>query len=624
MSQKAYPYILLLLFTALSIPLYAQSEDQVKKDTNKYFDVIKYTADNKLLNDTNGVFEDTLYLSIFRYDPQFTGNYLYASMGNIGRPHRPLFLSTPSINFTYRVFPMEAYEYKLSSLNIYDVKGPYTRLFYVMGSGKENYLSGVHAQQINNIAFGVDFRIISSLGSYRHEKSSNTGGSAYLSYQHPKKQYGAFTALTFNRIKPQENGGILYDTIFEQNTEPTRAGVSTRLSNAQNKLKTNTLYFSQYFNPLYNPKDSNKLNLGTFEHVFSYERTDHVFSEEEPNPANYTFFLRDTLNTYDSTSFKKATNGIYWLNHSIHRPCKRDSYLFIKLGIIHEYGEIDDYIQTHYISQFIPEAHVSYKYRKDNELGIKGAYILNGYSKDGFQSTVWMKAKPWKNSNHLFKISGTFSSKMPDFFYSHYHGNNYQWDNNNLVRILQSQTDIEYSNKHIELGISNFTISNQVFIDNRYQPLQFDKALYYLQGYANIKFNYRSFYWLANITSTQGNNDTLMAFPKFTTRQSIFFRFPVFDKRMQFQTGVDLMYISEYYAPNYVPAIGEFVIQNSKTYGNFLYASYFIGFKVKQFNAMLKVQNVAKGLLGYNYMMMPQYPMPDRLFKLAVSWRFYD
>ncbi len=39
---------------------------------------------------------------------------------------------------------------------------------------------------------------------------------------------------------------------------------------------------------------------------------------------------------------------------------------------------------------------------------------------------------------------------------------------------------------------------------------------------------------------------------------------------------------------------------------------------------MFKVQNVAKGLLGYNYMMIPHYPLPDRLFKLSVSWRFYD
>jgi len=624
MSHKTHPYIFVVMLLFITFSCFSQSEDQAKKDTNLYNDVMRYTGENKLLNDTNKIIEDTLFLSIFNYDPLFTGNYLYASMGNIGRPHRPLFISTPSINFTYRIFPIEAYEYKISTLNIYDVKSPYTKLFYVMGSGKENYLSGVHAQQNGNIAFGVDFRIISALGTYRHEKSSNNGGSVYFSYLHPKKKFGSFIAYTFNRLRPQENGGILYDSIFEQNTQATRAGVNTNLSEAQNKIKTNTLYLIQHFNPSFGRNDSTSINMGTFEQLFSYERSDHVFSETNPEASDYAFFLRDTLNTYDSTATLKVTNGIYWLNHSMHRPNKKDSYLFIKLGIVHEYAEINDYLSTHYISQLIPEAHISYKYKRDNELGIKGSIITEGYSEGGFQSTAWLNAKPWSNLSHVFQISGTIVSKMPDFFYSSYHGNNFQWDNPNLVKILHTQADIKYKNKHIEIGISNFAINNQIFIDSRYQPLQFNKPLYYMQGFANINFKYKAFYWMANITSTQGNNDTLMAIPKFTTRQSMFFRFPLFNKRMQLQTGVEAMYVSDYFAPNYIPAIGEFVIQNNKKYGNFVYVNYFIGFKVKQFNAMLKVQNVAKGLLGYNYMMMPQYPLPDRLFKLAISWRFYN
>lgn len=84
------------------------------------------------------------------------------------------------------------------------------------------------------------------------------------------------------------------------------------------------------------------------------------------------------------------------------------------------------------------------------------------------------------------------------------------------------------------------------------------------------------------------------------------------------------MYLSKYFAPNYVPAIGDYIIQNNKQYGDFIYVNFFAGLKVKQFNAMFKIQNVAQGLLGYNYMMMPHYPLPDRLFKLIILWRFYD
>lgn len=626
MPIKAFRKLQLIIAILLPLSVFSQSEELSKKDTNTYNDVKRYKGESRFGCDTNDIVEDTLFLTLFRYDPLFSGDYMYASMGNIGRPHRPLFLSTPSIQFTFRTFPIVAYEYKMGNTNIYNVKSPFTRLFYTTGSGKENYLEGVHAQTIKNISFGINFRVISALGFYLNEKSSNTGGSFYVGYDHSNKKYGNFSGFMFNRLNPQENGGIENDSIFEQNSQPNRAGVNTRLSQAQNKIKTNTLFFSQYYNPFFHQKDTSTsdINPGTFEQIFSYERNYHIFEETAPNASNYEFFIRDTANTYDSTSNIKATNGIYWSNYSMHRQPKKSSYFFIRTGIKHEYVEVKDYTKNYYSSQIIPEAEVLYKYQKDNELGLKGAFIIDGYAKNGYQSTLWATAKPWKTKSHRFKIAGIITSKIPDFFYSHFHGNNYQWDNLNLANTLQIQTNIEYSNNFIDAGISNYVINNQIFLDNRYQPLQFEKTIYHLQAFTNIRLRYRSFYWLINATATQGNNDTIMAFPKFSTRQSLFFRFPLFDKRMQFQTGVDVMYITSYYAPRYVPAIGDFVIQHDKQYGNFVYIDYFIGFKVKQFNAMIKIQNAAKGLLGYTYMMIPQYPLPDRLFKLSVSWRFYD
>lgn len=616
----------LILFLVFLVPLtlFSQSETHEKKDTNTYHDVISYKGESRLGCDTNGKVQDTLFMTIFRYDPLFSNNYMYASMGNIGRPHRPLFLSDPELKFTYRVFPIVAYEYNLSNLNIYDIQSPYTNLFYTTGSGKENFLSGIHAQKINNLAFGVDFRVISSLGSYLHEKSSNSGGSVYLGYDHPNKHYGLFAAFAFNRLSPQENGGILYDSIFEQNTQPNRAGVNTLLSQAQNKIKTNTLSLSQYFTIGNRRADSTEQNFGTVEHIFSFERNSHVFIETTPNLNNYTFFIRDTLNTYDSTSFQKATNGIYWSNYNLHHQANKYTFLFIRFGVKHEYIELADYTKTYFSSQFIPEANIEYHYRQKYIFAIKGQYMIDGYSNNSFQSTLWASAKPFKGQSHTFKFSEVITSKMPDFFYSHFHGNNFQWDNNNLSAIFQTKTKFEYSNNLLEIGVSNFTIHNQIFIDKRYQPLQFAQTLFYVQGFANIKLRYKALHWLINATFTDGNNDTILAFPRFTTRQSLFFRFPLFEKRMQFETGIDAMYLTSYFAPNYIPAIGDFIIQNEKRYGNFAYLNFFVGFKVKQFNAMFTVQNVAEGLIGYNYMMMPHYPMPDRLFKLIVSWRFYD
>ncbi len=624
MNKLIYKIVIFFLFTINANNIFCQTKDTTA--TIEYKDVYKYQAKNRLQCDTNCVKEDTLFLSLFRYDPVFKGNYLFASMGNIGRPHRPLFLKAPSLQYTFRTFPIEAYEYCFDNINVYNVSSPYTRLFYVSGSGKENYLSGVHAQTIKNASFGIDFRTLSSKGFYLREESNNLGGSFYVSYDNPSGKYGNFSGFTFNRNKPQENGGIAYDTLFTNNTNPDRTKVNTKLSDAQNTIKTNTLFFSQFFNPFIRNNDSilPGFNGGTFEHVFSYERKYHIFSENAPDSLNYSFFHRDSANTNDSTSNMKAKNAIYWSNYSFHLQPNKSNYLYIKAGIIHEYIESRDCIKTHYFSQFTPELIVSYNFDSKYKIGSKFSITAGGYNDRNYLSAINGYAKPWGDSSHIFSINIQQSAIQPDFFYSNYHGNNFEWNKYNLNPIYTFTGTINYKYKILEVGSSFFNIENYTFIDNKFKPIQWSPKINYIQAYTNISLRYKTLNWLINATFSNNNNDSIVAIPKFSSRQSLFLRFPMFGKKMYLQTGIDVMYVSSYFAPYYIPSLGDYVIQHTNSYGNFFYADYFIGFKIKKFNAMFKIQNVAKGLLGYTYMMMPGYPLPDRIIKLAVSWRFYD
>ena len=50
-----------------------------------------------------------------------------------------------------------------------------------------------------------------------------------------------------NKIRLEENGGIKYDSIFEQNIEQSRQNYEVNLSTAKGALKENTYFVKQYF-----------------------------------------------------------------------------------------------------------------------------------------------------------------------------------------------------------------------------------------------------------------------------------------------------------------------------------------------------------------------------------------
>jgi len=90
------------------------------------------------------------------------------------------------------------------------------------------------------------------------------------------------------------------------------------------------------------------------------------------------------------------------------------------------------------------------------------------------------------------------------------------------------------------------------------------------------------------------------------------------------QPGIDLHFLTAYYADAYMPATAVFYMQNDKKIEEQLYIDVFVNFKIKRARMFLKYSHVNAGLLGYNYYSIPGYPMHDRIMQFGISWMFYD
>jgi hypothetical protein len=91
------------------------------------------------------------------------------------------------------------------------------------------------------------------------------------------------------------------------------------------------------------------------------------------------------------------------------------------------------------------------------------------------------------------------------------------------------------------------------------------------------------------------------------------------------QVGVDGRFNTAYYAPSYNPALSVFYNQRDIEIGNYPYLDAYVTAKWKRMRIFLKYQHLNKGLFGNGqYFTVAGYPQNPGMFKLGISWGFYD
>lgn len=106
---------------------------------------------------------------------------------------------------------------------------------------------------------------------------------------------------------------------------------------------------------------------------------------------------------------------------------------------------------------------------------------------------------------------------------------------------------------------------------------------------------------------------------------SYYYEFWVVRNVLRLQIGLDGRYNTKYYAPGYNPSLSAFYNQREDEVGGYPYVDAFVMGKWKRMRIFLKYQHVNKGLLGDGeYFSAAHYPLNPGMFKIGISWGFYD
>lgn len=553
---------------------------------------------------------------------------------NLGfmNPGTPFITALYSCNPTHE-FSFFKYYYPFiqthNSFVYFDAKQPFT-LFRFRGGGKINEYTGfLHTQNINpNLNFAFNYDVINSDGLYQYNASkvhSLGFGTAYT-----KHKYQSYFNFIFNKITHRDNGGIKNEEIFESGRYRSDL-LDVNLYNASTKLGQVGVFYSQEYRVGKYSVDTIIMNADTlinktvdsklsFIHELSADRYYRVYSDK-PSSFYKNIYL-DSLKTYDSLCYKTLNNK-FLVNFDVQGNGKINLFRFYAgvINYVYNYNTIG--LKQTYLSNYVI-GNLSFSVPKI-DFNANMSYCFFGT--DIFDTNLSANLK-WnfykENSLNIF----LFLSRLnPDIFKFYYNSNHFKWD---LSEVIKKQNNLTTGGNFIltkykiDLGVKFNLLQNYIIYDYDALPLQISQLNIITEAYLKKIFNVKIFYWDNSLTYQYILNRSLIPLPAFVAYSSFYFKSFLFHKNMILQLGLDLKFHSATFTYAYMPAIGEFYLQQNRKLGNYPNFGFHLVAKVKRLRAFVKISNFNSLFMPNTYYLL--YKIPDNPFSLnfGISWEFYD
>lgn len=133
--------------------------------------------------------------------------------------------------------------------------------------------------------------------------------------------------------------------------------------------------------------------------------------------------------------------------------------------------------------------------------------------------------------------------------------------------------------------------------------------------------------WENVITYQNSSNKEVLPLPALNIFTNLYIKFKI-AKVLSVELGGDAYFFTKYYAPDYVPQLGQFAVQKNEDsrikLGGYPFVDVYANFHLKRarFFVMMSHVNNASG----NKMMFltPHYPTNGNVLRFGVSWNFYN
>ena len=263
-----------------------------------------------------------------------------------------------------------------------------------------------------------------------------------------------------------------------------------------------------------------------------------------------------------------------------------------------------------------------------------GQFHVDGHAELGF---------PLLGDTVQLAATAFFHRSAPSFYMEQYYGKHYWWDNS-LDQQIHSRILGEFSLKktrtklrvgydvlrnYTYFGIQNDRVKsgdNYLVQHNDLNVRQSSSPINLLTLQLQQDFRLGIFNWQNVLTLQKSSKEDILPVPTFNAYSNLFIRFKI-ARVLDVDLGVDGRYFTSYYAPEYIPGIGTFGIQEtdaSRTkIGNYPLLNAYANFQLQHTRFFVMFSHVNSGE-GGRYFYTPHYPLNQRVFQFGISWNFFN
>ncbi len=585
------------------------------------------------------------------------------ALGGLGQSSQPInwFDRSQSRDFTF-ARSYDAYTARLENVPFYNGKSALTNMTYLESGQKryrEEHFELVHSQNINpSTSANVSYKARSTMGRYDWQRTKNHALSVGVA--HTGKRYSIHAAYMNNMVDTRENGGVvgewaIADTVFEM-----PSGVPMRLasSEAHNKYRNNSVFVKQAFAiPLervteydFSIADLSAIYVG---HQFEYNSWSKVYTDKKGTYSNE----RGNYNK-ETGEWERVDNLEYYEDWFISPETTRDSIserlisnkIFVQVQPWDRYGAISTIdggvgFDIHTYSYLRLQDYVRGDMTRDKRSSwyIYGAasgmikryadwradakYHPSGYRGGDLSAGGEITLRAFIREHPLI-LTGRFryERRSPGYWHENLFSNHYVWFNS-FDKESETRFEVNFSVPDIalEIGAWQGVMTNMIYYGNDSRVAQNPGTVSLTSLYARKDFRFAGFHLdhraLVQITS----DEHVLPVPTFSAYLSYYYEFWVVRDVLRVQVGLDGRFNTAYYAPSYNPALSAFFNQREVKIGNYPYLDAFVSAKWKRMRILLKLQHLNQNLFGNGeYFQVARYPLNPRMFKLGISWSFYD
>ncbi len=587
---------------------------------------------------------DTALKDFQHYNPLNPPSRPSINLGGTGLAYRDLlFEPNRTIGFQSGFRALDRYVLRSDSIRYYIARSPYTELYYVSGQAQEQIFRVTHTQNVKpNWNVGVNYNRIGGDGFYKNQNPDHLNAAIFSWYRGPKNRYQLMAHALFNNLKAGENGSTVREDLFEGEQLFSKDAEFVRLSGTgkdrpRQTWRENTIFLKQTYDlgrrdTLASDTSSTLLPTQRVAYTFSYTKNRFRFFRNEPDTyqvfphpqpetislTNDTTEITHLSNAFDYSFYLRSRSVGFLRNElKVDIGATHDTYQFLQMGEEKQFNNTS------------LRAGLNYRFNERVKLQTNFVQIAQG-SQAGDHLYEAKSMVLLSKSAGSIVLGAYLQNKSPEYIFNQINYQFHQW-NFDFKRTQTRNLSFAYENpaQRLSLRAAYFNIDNYLYFEetavpNQITPVQANKSVQLLKFSLSKHFKLA---WLnlEHLSVYQKSTDlSLLRTPEFYTFNSLYADVNLF-KVLRTHFGVDVRYYTEFNNPAYAINAGQFYNQQSaQALPSYPVADVFVRASLKRANLFVKYDYVNQGWLSQGYYTVDRYPMPDRILKFGVSWKFYN